>query len=1255
MNNTLNTARGAILGVGLWGWLAPAALLLCAWPLVGRAQAPEPRLVVQSGDPTGFEIAVSAQGQWLARASVGAVQVWSGSEGRLRCTLPAADAKSLLFSADGKQLAALVDLQIDAQSTSRLPRRGLMVWDLSRCAVQAERRDDWYLASDGMPLADGRLLLRRSREVVIVDPFGAGAPQTLPLPERRSGRVRAYAARGTAFAETGSAGLQVVDLATGRSEAPADDAEPNPPALALSPGGRWLLAQSADGSQLRLYDRQARRQAAAAPLFPDGVPQDLAKELQTRPGASVLWAPWLGFSPDEQRVYSMVRAGAAEMGGMLSYMLQVRSLPDLRVVSTLPLLHPGGQAVFTGFALSMDGTRLAMNGLVGDNLALGVVRLDAAAPALAIWRMQTGRVTAIRFLAGDELLLQNAGSIDAAFANPSGASPDAAALRYARGYLLRWPLRVGSPTVAPLPVGNRMPSLVTADGNWISYMQVRGGPGQRESETVVANTRGFQPVWRRPLPLMTTLSPDGSLLAVRSPPSGTRDSKPLEIIETRTGQSLGEVQGVEGGLRVAFSPSGRHLLLTGNTQGVVALDGPQRLRVQPLPSVGYWLGFVSGAQGAPDALLWGGPGGGPLAAQQAQQQALGSPRAQEELRRSIESASPAQREAMRRNWEQRSTATALPEGIPVVPVDAGGELIVAGDPSGQWVATASIVGSDGVVLHGLSAGRADGRRLNLAAGAETGVVSALAFSPDGKLLAVAGADGTTTLWDLATRRWVARLYMFGDGTWVVLDPQGRFDTNRLEDIRQLHWVLPDEPARALPLEIFMRQYYEPRLLPRLLAGVALPPVPPLAQLNRAQPVVRIDAIAPDGEGRVAVTLQASATRDSQGRDGGVRELRLFRNGQLVARQDDLADGRPLRFAGVQLPSGAAPVEFSAYAFNRDGVKSETAQARHRPATSAVDRLGRAYVLAIGVNAYENPDWNLQFAANDARGMLQTLGERARRTGRYREVVAVPLIAAQAGERAAKAQIQAVLGLLAGQRVDPALLAGVPGADQLAAATPDDLVLITFSGHGLVGEAGRFHLLPSDIGTGPGRAVTPGLLARTVSSDDLAQWLAGVDAGSIAMVIDACYSASAVEEQGFKPGPMGSRGLGQLAYDKGIRILAASQAEDEAIESGALNHGLLTYALLRDGLDSGLADAVPQDRRIDLAEWLLYGQQRVPELYREVQQGTLSVRVPQAGRGVRVRVDTKDLGGRLKQRGPAQQPALFDFARSTDAPLLAVVE
>ena len=129
--------------------------------------------------------------------------------------------------------------------------------------------------------------------------------------------------------------------------------------------------------------------------------------------------------------------------------------------------------------------------------------------------------------------------------------------------------------------------------------------------------------------------------------------------------------------------------------------------------------------------------------------------------------------------------------------------------------------------------------------------------------------------------------------------------------------------------------------------------------------------------------------------------------------------------------------------------------------------------------------------------------------------------------------------------------------------------------------------------------------------------------------------------------MGSRGLGQLAYDKGMRILAASQADDVALESNRIQHGLLTYALARDGLEAFQADFQPVDQRIALREWLAYGVDRVPKLYEEVRSGQVSTWGRGEDKGFVLHLG--DAGRRsLTKRNPYQTPALFDFTRQRRA-------
>jgi hypothetical protein len=64
----------------------------------------------------------------------------------------------------------------------------------------------------------------------------------------------------------------------------------------------------------------------------------------------------------------------------------------------------------------------------------------------------------------------------------------------------------------------------------------------------------------------------------------------------------------------------------------------------------------------------------------------------------------------------------------------------------------------------------------------------------------------------------------------------------------------------------------------------------------------------------------------------------------------------------------------------------------------------------------------------------------------------------------------------------------------------------------------------------------------------------------------------------------------------MRILAASRSTESAIETGgSIREGALSYALVHEGLELGLADFRPWDGKIGLSEWLTYGAQEVPKL------------------------------------------------------------
>lgn len=606
-------------------------------------------------------------------------------------------------------------------------------------------------------------------------------------------------------------------------------------------------------------------------------------------------------------------------------------------------------------------------------------------------------------------------------------------------------------------------------------------------------------------------------------------------------------------------------------------------------------------------------------------------------------------------------------------------------PDGQSVA---IGGSKGVVYVWNLVSGTDARRLV----GHQGSVSSIDYSQDGRFIVTASYDCSTRIWDAASGRELCRIVGFPDGNWVVADPEGRFDTNDLDRIRGVHWIMPDDPFKALPIEIYLRDFYEPRLVHRVLSGEQFVPVRDLTSLNRNQPVVRIAGIEPDPDtpGAVSVSVDVSSTGTGEVQSG-VFDVRLYRNGQIVAvapdpttahetagsrvgtandvtawreatrvQVDPSTKSAMLRFSGIRLPH-SGDVEISAYAFNSDRVKSATAR-RMVPNAGQGATKGRAYVFAIGVNAYEDPTLDLQFAANDARRTAELVTENLARSGQFADVVPIVLASEQGAPDATKARIKAVVDLLSGRPPHPHIAPSISGIERIRRVGPDDFVFIAFAGHGYADARGDFYLVPYDVGPDArarigaeanARALVlagsdtakPGVLDRCISSAELGDWILDVDAGQIVMVIDACQSG-AITGKDFKPGPMGSRSLGQLAYDKGMVILAATQSDNVALELKKLKHGLVTFALLDEGIDARRADFKPKDGTLAISEWLDYAVERVPALQQEIASGKpvtvdgKDARILVLGPGTSPGASTSGVGAVR----PLQKPALFNFAK-----------
>ena len=479
-------------------------------------------------------------------------------------------------------------------------------------------------------------------------------------------------------------------------------------------------------------------------------------------------------------------------------------------------------------------------------------------------------------------------------------------------------------------------------------------------------------------------------------------------------------------------------------------------------------------------------------------------------------------------------------------------------------------------------------------------VNTVAYSTDGNWILTGSDDGTILVWETSTGELTATLVSVpGSDGWLVTTPDGLFDGSP-ESWDLMLWRFEQGTFKVVPVESYFNEFYYPSVLAEIFAGQKPKAIEDIAQKDRRQPLLSLKATADPTSRNVNIEIALSAVASDKDHlnNSGARDLRLFRNGVLVRTwTGDLLKNDQSVTLQSTVPIVAGENKFTAYAFNSDNIKSSDANLFLKGAES-LKRQGTAYLLLIGVAQYENAEYNLRYSAADVSEMEAQLKAQQEKLGRYNPVVTVPLLNADA----TKANIKLALERLSGTNTAP-LRPGSPAVlARLKPAQPEDAVLIYFSGHG-VAARNHFYLVPHDLGyKGPRKALNEAGLANIlehgISDEELETELQPLDADRLLLVIDACYSGQAIESKERRHGPMNTKGLAQLAYEKGIYILTASQNIEVAFEAEAFNNSYLAYALLKEGLRDGLAD-VNNDGNIFLQEWFDYANKRVPQLRKQI--------------------------------------------------------
>jgi WD40 repeat protein len=507
------------------------------------------------------------------------------------------------------------------------------------------------------------------------------------------------------------------------------------------------------------------------------------------------------------------------------------------------------------------------------------------------------------------------------------------------------------------------------------------------------------------------------------------------------------------------------------------------------------------------------------------------------------------------------------------------------------------------------------------------LLTSIAFSYDGRTLVSGSADATVKLWDVPTGKELATLLAIDQQDWLVVNPGGLFDGSPAAWSKMI-WRAPENTYDFVPVEAYFSDYYYPGLLAEIFAGKRPKAPSDISQKDRRQPQLKLTLA--DARPEIALaTRKVTVKIEVSPALAGAQDVRLFRNGLLVKLwEGDVLKRQSSVTLTATIPIVAGENRLTAYAFNHDNIKSNDATLTVTGADS-LKRLGTSYILAVGVNAYSNPGYNLKYAVPDA---AEFAAEVKRQQGRLKNSSQIEIISL-ADSEATKANIMQQLAQLV-ERVQP-----------------EDKVIVYFAGHGTA-QQNRFYLIPHDLGyAGPrarlNEAGLQSMLAHSISDIELDQAFEKMDAGQILLVIDACNSGQALEAEEKRRGPMNSKGLAQLAYEKGMYILTAAQSYQAAQEAAKLGHGFLTYALVEDGLKRGAADGEPKDGRIELREWLNYATEQVPRMQEENQL--------EARRGRGRFINFAGDGTRGEQdKGGVQRPRIFYRRELETNPLVIAV-
>ncbi|CAN5164005.1 hypothetical protein BH09BAC3_BH09BAC3_38390 [soil metagenome] len=413
--------------------------------------------------------------------------------------------------------------------------------------------------------------------------------------------------------------------------------------------------------------------------------------------------------------------------------------------------------------------------------------------------------------------------------------------------------------------------------------------------------------------------------------------------------------------------------------------------------------------------------------------------------------------------------------------------------------------------------------------------------------------------------------------WAVIAMDGRVDGTP-GAFEKLEWreYDGDKLLKKTSIESTFQKYFTPRLLYSIIAGE------PATELNEVRmdmqrvPNLQVDKIndqpllttldqVPNyfsSNKNIKVTIKASDHNDQ------VTELRLYHNGKVIDVQVFNATGN-YNF-NVNLNSVYGPTNsIYAVASTQNGIESEKCKLIVNYSGESESVQPKLYVLIVGINKYQNPRYELNYALADAKAIESQLA--GVKSGLFGSIEITSLFDTQATKTSIFQAFKTMSGVVKEQ----------------------DIFLFYYAGHGTINEdvkGSEFYIAPQDVTQLYGNGAM--LSEKAISASEIKKLSLSINAQKQIFILDACQSAGALGAAAVR-GASEERAIGQLARSTGTYWLTAAGSDQFATEFKQLGHGVFTYSLLE--AMQGNKNAAGVDGILTIRELSSYIEIRVPEL------------------------------------------------------------